>query len=840
MRMLVAPLASALLCGAAPGALAAETPPSIEERVRDLRHIEGFVDVYWDEATGHLHMELDPRGAEFLYQVSLASGLGSNPVGLDRGQLGGTHVLRAERVGPRLLLIERNERYRARSANPDEVRAVEEAFTPSVYWGFEVEAETGSRVLVDATDFLLRDSHGAARRIEDAGQGTYELDPTRSVFHLPRTKGFPRNTEVETLLTFTSTRPGPLVRSVAANPEAVTLRQHHSFVQLPDGGYTPRKADPRLGTIDLSFFDYAMPLDRDIEVRWAVRHRLKKKDPATARSEPLKPIIYYLDRGVPEPVRSALLEGASWWNEAFEAAGFTGAFRVEMLPEDADPMDLRYNVIHWTHRSTRGWSYGNAVVDPRTGEILKGNVNLGSLRLRQDRLIGEGLVPPYDASSPAACGLSASPGFAYLAAATGADPVEMALARVRQLSAHEVGHTLGFPHNYIASTYGGRASAMDYPAPLARVENGRLDLSNAYARGIGEYDKHATNWLYREFPPGTDEDAALDAIVTDGLRRGLRFINHTDNAFVGAAHEKASVWDNGADLVEELAHVLEVRRIALEGFSESAVRRGEPLADLEAVLVPLYLHHRFQLNAAVQSLGGADYTYAVRGDGQVPVTIVPGAKQRRALELVLQTLSVDFLALPERLLALLPPPASVDTLETASPGPELFAGHTGLTFDPLAAAAAAADFSVQALLHPERLARLVEFASRRDAPDVAAVADGLLEATWSAPRPSDPYRLEVQRTVQRVVLDRLIEQATGHPVVQVRAVLTDRVLGLARQLAQESSPDAHHEFALADIERWRERTRADTRAPEPPAPPPGSPIGNSDAPGTARTGGPQV
>jgi hypothetical protein len=822
---LLALLALLALAGPAPLA-AADAPPSLEERTSGMRHMPGFVDLYWDDATGHVHLALDPDGPELLYQVSLASGLGSNPIGLDRGQLGGTHLLRAERVGPRVLLVERNYRYRARSTNPDEVRAVEEAFTPSVYWGFDVEAETGERVLVDATDFFLRDSHGAARRMEDAGQGTFELDRSRSAIALELTKAFPKNTEVETILTFTSAKPGPLVRSVAANPDSVTLREHHSLVELPDGGYTPREADPRIGTIDLSFLDYATPIDRGLEVRWAVRHRLKKKNPSAERSEPVEPIVYYLDRGVPEPIRSALIEGASWWNEAFEAAGFTNAFRVEMLPEGADPMDLRYNVIHWTHRSTRGWSYGDAVVDPRTGEILKGNVNLGSLRLRQDRLIGQGLVPPYDSSSPSSCGLSASPGFAYLAEATGNDPVELALARVRQLAAHEVGHTLGFPHNYIASTYGGRASVMDYPAPLVRIRDGQVDLHDAYARGIGEYDKHAVNWLYREFPPGADEKAALHAIVADGLRRGLRFMNHTDNAFVGAAHEYASVWDNGKDLVEELDHVLEVRRIALAGFSQSAVRPGEPLADLERVLVPLYLHHRFQLNAAVQSLGGADYTYAVRGDGQVPVTIVPAEKQRHALTLVLKTLSVDFLALPESVLALLPPQVPEDAAGPGVPGPELFAGHTGLTFDPLAAAAAAADVSVQALLHPERLARLVEYGSRSDGPAVAEVADGLLAATWYAPVPSDRYRHEVLRTVQRVTLDRLIERATDDPVPQVRAVLADRILDLGRRLAERPSPDAHERLAIADIERWQRRTAPDTKAPAPPAVPPGSPIGS--------------
>lgn len=806
---------------------AAGPPPGIEERTEGMVRMEGFIDLYWDEATGHLLLEIDRFGEEMLYQVSLASGLGSNPIGLDRGQLGRTRLLRAERIGPRVLLIERNLGFRALSANPDEVRAVEEAFTPSVFWGFEVEAETGGRVLVDATEFFLRDTHRASRRMNDADEGEFALDSTRSVFHLPRTRAFPKNSEVETLLTFTSSKPGPLVRSVAANPEAVTVRQHHSFVELPEDGYTPRVADPRIGTLDFRFFDYATPIDRPLDVRWALRHRLQKKDPAAERSEPVEPIVYFLDRGVPEPIRSALREGASWWNEAFEAAGFVDAFRVERLPEGADPMDLRYNVIHWTHRSTRGWSYGTSVVDPRTGEILKGNVNLGSLRLRQDHLIGSGLAP----SPGAACSFSANPGFAYLARATGADPVEMALARVRQLSAHEVGHTLGFPHNYIASSYE-RGSVMDYPAPLVRIEEGRLDLSNAYGTGIGAYDAHALNWLYREFLPGTDETVALDAILKDGEERGLRYVDHVDNTFAGAAHEHASVWDNGADLVEELERVLEVRRLGLESFSAAALPADAPRGDLERVLLPLYLHHRYQLNAAVQSLGGADYHYALVDDTEPAVIPVPPDKQRRALELVLRTLDADFLALPERLLELLSPLTPFnDVAGVTRVGVERFPRQTGVLFDPLGPATAAADLSVRALLHPRRLARLAAPRGDADSPNVAEVADRLLVATWGAPLPEDRYRAAVVLTARSVTLTRLMEQATDHPVSLVRAVLTDRLLELAARLEENPRATPHDRLATADIRRWENRPAPSTTSPPLPETPPGSPIGAAAAQG---------
>lgn len=795
---------------------------SIEDETRGMSHMEGFFDLFWDEATGKLFWEIDRLDEEFLYQVSLASGLGSNPVGLDRGQLGGTYVLKVHRVGPSVLLFEPNYRYRARSDNPEEVRAVEDAFAPSIHWAFPIVAESDGRVLVDATDFFLRDAQGIVHALEDSHQGAFQLEKTRSVIRLPGTKAFPHNTEVETTLTFTSSRPGPLVRSVAASGEAITLRQHHSLVKLPGDGYRPRELDPRIGALGPTFYDYAVPIDEQLAVQFVARHRLQKRDPSASRSEAVEPIVYYLDRGVPEPVRSALIEGASWWSEAFEAAGFIDAFRVELLPEDADPLDVRYNVIFWTHRSTRGWSYGSTVVDPRTGEILRGVVNLGSLRLRQDYLIGQGLGPPH-AQGLGGCGLSAAPGFEYLAQATlAADPVHMALARVRQLSAHEVGHTLGFPHNYIASTYG-RASVMDYPAPLVHItEDGDLDLSDAYGVGIGEYDKLAVRWLYGEYAPETDEQRALESIVREGLDRGLRFMAHPDNAFVGAAHPLASVWDNGEDLVETLAHEIEVRRIALERFGESAIPRGEPLSSLEKVLVPLYLHHRFQLNAAAQTLGGADYSYALRGDGQTAFRIVPGARQRRALEVILQTLTPEFLTLPERIASLIPPPAY------RAPQGETFEGHTGLTFDPLAAVASSAQFTVSALLHPERMARLVEYhAWGSSYPGLDEVLDGLIEVTWKTPPPQDRYGGEVQHTAQRVVLDELLRRASdGENIASVRAILTEKLLELAEWLESRPAPSSHDKLAAADIRRWEGRPYSPEIPGRAPEVPPGSPIGS--------------
>ncbi|MFC1500034.1 zinc-dependent metalloprotease [Candidatus Zixiibacteriota bacterium] len=810
-------------------------PPTIEEKTSGMTALEGFFDLYWDERSGRLFWEIDRFEEEFLHVVSLTSGLGSNPVGLDRGQLGGTWILKARRVGPKILLIQPNYRYRARSDNPREVEAVAFAFAPSTQWGFDITAQSGERVLVDATDFFLRDVHGAGAAMQGSGQGSFRLDRSRSVFHLPRTKAFPKNCEVETWLTFTSDDPGRLVSSTAADGGAVSLIQHHSLVELPDDGYTPRRADPRVSAGSITFSDYATPIDEDLQIHWVTRFRLQKKDPSARRSEAVKPIVFYVDPGAPEPIYSALKEGAAWWNEAFEAAGFIDAFQVRDLPEDADPMDLRYNMIHWTHRSTRGWSYGGSVTDPRTGEILKGNVNLGSLRLRQDVLLGEGLLPVYGSAGGYGSGelipelrqtalmdLADGPAFAYLAILDPqSDPVEMAMSRVRQLSCHEVGHTLGFAHNYLTSAYG-RMSVMDYPAPLVNMRSdGTLDLSDAYPVGVGEYDIHAVTWTYSDFGPDADEEAELEMIIRDSLRKGIRFAADEEARPLGAAHPKAALWDNGADPVSYLRHELAVRQTGLISFGERNIRVGEPLAALEEVLVPLYFHHRYQMESAAHSLGGADYTYALRGDGQVPLEIVPADKQREALDLILATLEPRFLALPEETLNLIPPRAFGMT------SGEVFASRTAPTLDPLGMAATSADFSVQVILEPARMARLVEFHSRNAwYPGLKEVVDQLLQATWYMQRSDNSYHAAIQEEVQQVVLDRMKREASNPACSPlVRAVLNEGVHELREWLSSRPDTTPLQAMALEDIQRWIDRPESLVVPGLVPAMPPGSPIG---------------
>jgi hypothetical protein len=832
-------LSAAAAAGAPPALAQVAQLPSIADRTSGMDRMEGFFNLYWERSTGHLFWEIAELDTEFLYQISMGSGLGSNPIGIDRGQLRGTHVLEANRVGPRVLLVEPNYQFRARSDNTLEVQAVRDAFAPSVHWGFDVVAETGDRVLVDATDFFLRDARGVVRQIEQSDQGSFTLDRSRSVIHLPATRSFPENTEVEAMLTFTSDDAGNLVQGVAASADAITLRQHHSFIRLPEPGFEPRTADPRVGVNGPTVFDYATPIDEDLRVRFVARHRLEKRDPGAERSEAVEPIVYYVDPGVPEPIRSALIEGASWWADAFETAGFVNAYRVEVLPEGVDPQDVRYNIIHWTHRRTRGYSYGNSLTDPRTGEIVRGVVNLGSLRLRQDYLHGQGMVPPFaggtasadgggyldayqrgDRAYYEACNLSAAPGFEYLAQVAGNSAgVEMALARVRQLSAHEVGHTLGLPHNYIASSYG-RESVMDYPAPLVEIDaNGNLDLSNAYVQRIGEYDKLSIEWLYREFPAGTDQAEARAQVARRSIESGLVYMGHTNNNFIGAGHPYASVWDNGANLVDHLKLELRVREIGLERFGTDVIRVGEPLSTMEYVLLPLYMHHRFQLRSAAQTLGGADYRYAVKGDGQTPFSIVPGEEQRDALETILSTLSVDFLALPEQIVSMIPPPAY-----RYDEG-EAFPGHTGLLFDPLAAAGAAASFSVGEVLHPERMARLVVYGSMGDYPDLEEVTDRLIEATWDQPAPDREYGQRVLHVIQRAVADQLMRQAASDEnPAEVRAILSDRLERLALRLEAIGEPTPHQRLVAADVRRWQ--SRIENTVPGPMlAMPAGDPLG---------------
>ena len=785
---------------------------TITDKVKGMEKFPGFFTFYWDAKAGKIWLEIDKWNTEFLYVESLPAGIGSNDIGLDRGQLGSSSIVRFDRTGPRVLLVAPNYSFRATTNNADERLAVKDAFAESTLWGFEVAAEESGRVLVDATNFYLRDVHQVTNTLQRLQQGSYRLEPTRSAFYIPNTKNFPKNTEVETTLTFTGEPSGQLVRRVVPVPEAITVRERHSFVQLPEPGFKPRVFDPRAGFFGIDYMDFATPIQEPITKRYIARHRLQKKDPTQPVGEAVEPIVYYVDRGAPEPVRSALLEGARWWNQAFEAIGFRDAFRVEVMPPEVDPMDVRYNVIQWVHRSTRGWSYGNSLVDPRTGEIIQGRVSLGSLRDRQDLLIAEGLLAPYSNTN------TASPKL-----------MEMVLARLRQLSAHEVGHTLGLQHNYAASPVN-RSSVMDYPAPRAELgPDGVPDLANAYATGIGEWDKVAIAYGYQDFAPGTNEPHALDTILSSAFARGLMYLTDQDARAPGSASSTAHLWDNGRNAVDELGHVMKVRAAALRRFGENNIREGAPLATIEEVLVPIYMYHRYQVEAAAKVVGGQDYTFSLKGKGDRKPQIVAPEEQRRALAAVLETLKPEALAVPDSLLRLIPPRPSGYPRSR-----ETFRIRTQPVFDALAPAEAVADHVSGFLFNQERAARLVQFHAR-DArnPSLAEVIDRVLAATWKAPAASG-YPGEIQHTVNLVVLTNLMSLAANERAAnQVRAIAAWKLeqlktwLNTQRRVSADENQRAFLYYAVEQIKRFQEDPKK-MNLTTPQQPPDGQPIGAGD------------
>jgi hypothetical protein len=791
------------------------TPPrqnSIESKTSGLKKYTGYFDYWVDEKQDKVFLLIDKFDSEFMYVESLTAGIGSNDIGLDRNQLGKERVVKFERRGPKVLLTEVNYGYRAISENKMERLAVEQAFAQSVLWGFPVSAEDNGKVLIDLTDFLIQDVHEVIGKMRATQQGNYTLDKTRSALYLPATKNFPKNSEFEVTLTFTGNPTGNYITTVAPTATSVTVREHLSFIELPDSDYKPREFDPRAGySPGISYMDYATPISEPIQKRFISRHRLKKKNPEAERSEAVEPIIYYLDPGTPEPIRSALLEGARWWNQAFEAAGYINAFQVEILPEGADPMDVRYNMINWVHRSTRGWSYGSSVMDPRTGEIIKGHVTLGSLRVRQDFLIAEGLLAPYETGKPVSKEME-----------------QMAVSRLRQLSAHEVGHTLGLSHSY-ASSAENLASVMDYPHPVVKLKDGKVDLSQAYDNKIGIFDKVAINWGYREFSAGTDEKSALNKIITDSHKAGLTFLSDQDGRPTGSAHPYTHLWDNGADAADELNRIMEIRSIVLKNFGENNIREGSPMAMIEEVLVPMYFLHRYQTEAASKVIGGLNYRYAIRGDGQPVTEFVPAAAQMKALDALLNTVSASSLRLPESLMKNIPPRPLGYVRHR-----ELIKIKTELTFDPLSLTETAADLTYSLLMHPARANRLVEYHGRDNSqPALEAVLDKIIIHAFRSGNTTG-HAGNLQMNIATAALMNLARLSVHRDASsQVKAISMMRLEQLKSWLTRpqnfqsDETLRAFHMWCASVIDGLKENPDEFKSEPALPAPP-GQPIGSDE------------
>ncbi|MGJ8685039.1 MAG: zinc-dependent metalloprotease [Nonlabens sp.] len=771
----------------------AQSTPSQQE-------FKGYYNFTYSEDKASILLEVKELDKEFLYVHSLTTGLGSNDIGLDRGQLGDGVVVKWVKSGNKLLLLQPNLKYRASSDNEKERASINQAFAKSVLYGFEIKEKKNDAYIIDITSFLMEDAHGVAQTLKRKKEGTYKLDKSRSALWMENTKSFPKNSEFEAMLTFKGTPTGRNLRSVAPDASSITVIQHHSFLELPDAGYEPRPFHPRSGSFYVSYMDYSTPVYEPIQKRFITRHRLEKKNPDAALSEPVEPIIYYLDPGTPEPVRSALLDGASWWNTAFESAGYKNAFQVKMLPDGADPMDLRYNVIQWVHRSTRGWSYGASITDPRTGEIIKGHVSLGSLRIRQDFMIAQGMMKEPFKNDDQNHQLM----------------MEMALARIRQLGAHEVGHTLGFAHNFAAST-SNRASVMDYPHPQFEMVDGNISFENAYAVGMGAWDDLTVQYSYGNPTTTQTESQYLESIIDKASSQNLRFISDSDSRAAGGAHAQAHLWDNGREPGVELDRMLEMRQVAMKQFSIHNIKTDEPLSVLEDVFVPVYYGHRYQVEATVKWIAGMEYNYATKGD-PVEMRYLSKQEQNRALQSLLKTLEAQHLAIPQSLLETFPPRAY-----GYGRGRESFKSEVGVAFDPLHAAASSADMTLSFLLHPQRVNRLVQIkALQPENLGLEEVLNSVTNRVFKSVGTSSYATAIEQRVQERLVMQLINAHVSSSTNMAAKGIIRTQLITIDKKLKKLKTPQAAE--LRAQIENYFENPK-DFKVVTLPSLPDGSPIG---------------
>lgn len=767
-------------CLALAGASAnAESPApaaktDLASRTAGLEKHSGFLPYYWDEKKGEILFELSPAAlqGEFLYFTGLGSGVGSIEMFADRSSVGATDgVCRFRRVGMRVLVIEENTSFRATNGSAELKQSVESSFPTSVLASLPIEAEQEGTVLVNANPLLIRDVYDllsqlrrpthvvGGEMVRDQTRGaSWRLDDDRSVIDLEHSGSFPLNTEIEALLTFSSDSESDLNQPDA---HALSVREHHSFLALPEAGYETREADPRVGFFGVDFRDYSQAFDQPLMRHFISRWRLQKKDPQAAVSEPAKPIVFYLDRAIPEPMRSAIRRGALWWNDALEQAGFKNALRIEDLPEGANPMDVRYPTIQWTNRAGRGWSVGQTQVDPRTGEILHAVVQLDSHRERTMNNYWQSFMPSGRGND--------EPALDTFAAMDGMDPQvsdeQVMSNRIALLACHEMGHALGLAHNFVASTYG-RGSVMDYFAPRVRIRpDGSADLSDAYMQGVGSYDRFAIEWGYSQGAAGSgsqdagEEHTRLDGIVRKALAKGIVWGNYEDPRW--------NSYDDGPDPVTWLKQVLPVRDALLAHYGPQMLRRDEPNSLLTSRFPMVYLFHRYALAADVNVVGSATIPLSLSGDGQKPVNIWPAAGQKEAIQLALQALQPAQLAVPPALWRELAP------VENTDRDPEQFVSSAGYLFSPQDGARAVSEVVIGGLLDPERMERLAVI-SRQDqsAPSPAYVISAIVHAGFPA-QATTPQQKDLAEVVQTEIAGRLMmlaANAKATPEVQAAAL----------------------------------------------------------------------
>jgi len=797
-----------LTLAALPAPAAAWTTP--QEALQNTERMDGLLPIHLDRRGGRILLSLPAPDAEgvagrFIYVTSLETGLGSASLGLDRALAGGSRLLVFRRVGRRIVAEIENPRFRATGASAEEQAGVRRSFAYSTIWTKEIAAESADgTLLVDIADFLTRDDLNIARTLREQENGDYRLVPELSVADTNFVRVFPRNIELQGRLTFVSNRPGPEVSNIVPVSGNASFVVRHSLIALPEPGYQPRRFDPRAGTFGSQVVDFAAPLGRPVVYELANRFRLERTDPGAARSRVRNPIVFYIDRAAPEPVRTALMEGVGWWRAAFEAAGLIDAFRVELLPEGVDPLDIRYNVVNWVNRATRGWSYGQVIEDPRTGEIIKGQVLLGSLRMRQDMMIFQALV-----------------GAGLTATGDPNDPVTATLARLRQLAAHEVGHALGLAHNFAASIPG-RYSVMDYPAPRIRLVDGRPDLTDAYGVGTGRWDRFAVDWLY-----GAQTDAEAAPRMAQALREGLRYVADDDARPAGASHPLGSLWDDGADPVAELGRMMAVRAAAVSRFGPGAIEAGDPESSLRRAFVPIWLLHRYQVEAAAKLLGGVDFNYAVGGDGRGEARAVAPADQRRALAAMLDALTPAALTVPPALLPRLS--AGWSGNSDRQTDIEIMPTAGGPIFDPLTATEVGTAVTLADLLAPERLNRL-EIQNQADSasPGAQEAIDRLIDRTFGFAG-LDASSAAVQRriaTTTALALARVQRDTALSPTVAL--ALSERLNRLAATLGRAPGTTVQSDWSrglarlLGDREALAAAVADQRRLPRIP---PGMPIG---------------